>query len=102
MIKGVGVRNAKYLISYCGDVERIFKTPKGKIPSIIFSGKPTQCKVDLKNATCNIKGYLSLRGKRHPLTLPITLKKKGESYVLKGKTEIKLSNYKILNLNNNI
>jgi len=103
LVPGLGDRNIKQLISYCGGVDEVFKTPKGKLSAIPGFGEKTaeiiahsQTKADAEKivSECEQKGMnlLSHLDKKYPNKLktiidaPCLLFTKGKGHLNYSRT----------------
>jgi polyisoprenoid-binding protein YceI len=75
--------------------KHVFTTADGQLPDLRFSAQTSTCAGSDKQATCELKGELAMRGTAKPFTITLKVTRESGSFRAIGDGVVKLSTYGI-------
>lgn len=75
--------------------KHVFTTADGQLPDLRFSAQTSACSGSDKQATCELKGELAMRGTAKPFTITLKVTRESGSFRAVGDGVVKLSTYGI-------
>jgi polyisoprenoid-binding protein YceI len=75
--------------------KHVFTTADGQLPDLRFSAQTSTCSGSDKQATCELKGELAMRGTAKPFTITLKVTRESGSFRAIGDGVVKLSTYGI-------
>jgi len=75
--------------------KHVFTTADGQVPDLRFSARTSTCSGSEKQATCELKGELAMRGTAKPFTITLKVSRESGSFRAVGDGIVKLSTYGI-------
>jgi polyisoprenoid-binding protein YceI len=75
--------------------KHVFTTADGQLPDLRFSSRTSSCSGSDKQATCEVKGELAMRGTAKPFTITLKVTRESGSFRAVGDGIVKLSTYGI-------
>ena len=75
--------------------KHVFTTADGQLPDLRFSARSSTCSGSDKQATCQLKGELAMRGTAKPFTITLKVTRESGSFRAVGDGIVKLSTYGI-------